>query len=70
MDPAHFTTAPSLSWSAFLKLTKVKLELMIDPDMSMFIDKSLIGVYIVKSHTHMPKQIILSVLIIILCLNF
>ena len=42
-DPPHFTTAPSLSWAACLKITKVKLELMTDPDMSMFFDKSLIG---------------------------
>ena len=43
LDPAHFMTAPSLSWSACLKKTKVKLELLTDPDMSMFIDKSLLG---------------------------
>ena len=43
LDPAHFMTAPSLSWSACLKLTKVKLELLTDADMSMFIDLSLIG---------------------------
>ena len=45
LDPAHFMTAPSLSWSACLKLTKVKLERLTDPDMSMFIDMSLIGGY-------------------------
>merc|ERR1711954_227395 len=43
LDPAHFMTAPSLSWSACLKKTKVKLELLTDPDMEMFIDKSLLG---------------------------
>merc|ERR1711892_677279 len=43
LDPSHFMTVPSLSWSACLKKTKVKLELLTDPDMSMFIDKSLIG---------------------------
>ena len=36
LDPAHFM-------SACLKKTKVKLELLTDPDMSMFIDKSLLG---------------------------
>ena len=45
LDPAHFMTAPSLSWAACLKLTKVKLDLLTDPDMSMFIDMSLIGGY-------------------------
>ena len=36
-------TAPSLSWAACLRKTKVKLELMTDPDMIIFIDKSLLG---------------------------
>ena len=40
LDPAHIMTAPSLSWFACLKLTKVKLELITDPDMSMFIDRT------------------------------
>ena len=34
LDPAHFMTAPSISWAACLKLTKVKLELLTDIDMS------------------------------------
>ena len=43
VDPAHFMIAPSLSWAACLRKTRVKLELLTDPDMTMFIDKSLIG---------------------------
>ena len=43
LDPAHFLTAPSLSWAACLRKTGVSLELITDPDMSMFIDKSLLG---------------------------
>ena len=43
LDPVHFYTAPSLSWSACLKYTGVKLELPTCPDMSMFFDKGLIG---------------------------
>ena len=43
LDPAHFLTAPSLSWTACLRKTGVSLELMTDPDMSMFIDMSLLG---------------------------
>ena len=43
LDPAHFLTAPSLSWSAFLKYTAVKLELSTDPDMNIFFDQGLIG---------------------------
>ena len=40
LDPAQFMTAPSLSWSACLRETKVNLELLTDPNMSMFIDNS------------------------------
>ena len=43
LDPAHFLTAPSLSWSACLKYTGVKLELPTCPTMSMFFDRGLIG---------------------------
>ena len=43
LDPAHFCTAPSLSWSAALKYTKVQLELPSDPNINMFIDKGLVG---------------------------
>ena len=43
MDPAHFITAPGLSWTACLKLTKVQLELLRDPDMVMFIDMTMNG---------------------------
>ena len=33
LDPAHFYTAPRLAWKAFLKKTKIRLELLLDPDM-------------------------------------
>ena len=39
LDPAHFITAPGLSWGVFLKMTGVKLELMTDLDMNLFIDR-------------------------------
>ena len=31
--PSHYLSAPALSWDAMLNMTKVKLELIIDPDM-------------------------------------
>ncbi|MES9880482.1 MAG: hypothetical protein ABW185_06320, partial [Sedimenticola sp.] len=34
LDPAQFVTSPGLSWSAALKMTKCKLELITDPNMS------------------------------------
>ena len=51
LDPAHFTTAPGLSWAACLRKTKVRLELMPDPDMSIYNDMSLLeGVSGVLNH--------------------
>ena len=38
LDPAHFSTAPGLSWSAALMYTKIELEIPTDPDMHMFFD--------------------------------
>ena len=43
LDPAHFLTAPGLSWVACLKMTRVQLELFTDPDISIFINISIIG---------------------------
>ena len=43
LDPAHFLTAPSLSWIAALKFTRVKLEIIKDVDMSLFIDEAVVG---------------------------
>ena len=43
LDPAHFCTAPSLSWTAALKFTKQELEIPLDPDMHMMFDKGLRG---------------------------
>ena len=37
--PSHYLSAPGLSWDAILKMTKVKLELIIDPDMYIFFEK-------------------------------
>ena len=51
LDPAHFSTAPGLSWSAALKYTKIKLELFTDPDMNLFIDNGLIGgISLISNH--------------------
>lgn len=39
LDPAHYYTTPGLAWDAFLKLTKVKLSLLTDINMVLFIER-------------------------------
>ena len=36
-DPAWYFSAPGLAWDAALKITKVQLELLSDPDMLLMI---------------------------------
>jgi hypothetical protein len=43
LDPAHYFTAPGLSWDAMLKNTKTKLELITDIDMLHFFKKGIRG---------------------------
>lgn len=43
LDPAHYVTAPSLTYDAALKFTKIKLERLMDQDMYLFVEKSIRG---------------------------
>ena len=43
LDPAYFVSAPGLAWQAWLKKTEVKLELLIDYDMLLMIEKGIRG---------------------------
>ena len=43
LDPCHYFISPGLSWDAMLKMTNIKLELMIDVDMYLFIEKGMRG---------------------------
>ena len=43
LDPCHYFTSPGLSWDVMLKMTNIKLELMIDVDMYQFIEKGMRG---------------------------
>lgn len=42
-DPAHYYTSPGLAFSAMLKLTGVKLDLLDDPEMILFFEKAIRG---------------------------
>ena len=52
LDPIHFYTAPSLSWSAGLKFTNVKLEIPNDIKMHLFFDQGLRGGISMVSHPY------------------
>ena len=43
LDPAHYFTAPGLSWDACLKMTNIELELLSDPDMLLMFEKCIRG---------------------------
>ncbi|KAK3727479.1 hypothetical protein QZH41_006420 [Actinostola sp. cb2023] len=43
LDPAWYYTSPGLAWDAALKLTKVNLELISDPDIHLMIEKGIRG---------------------------
>ena len=43
LDPTKFLSAPGLAWQATLKKTKVKLDLLIDIDMLLMLEKSIRG---------------------------
>ena len=43
LDPAHYFTAPGLSWDACLKITVVELELLTDPDMLLMWERCIRG---------------------------
>ena len=43
LDPAHFYMAPGLAWKACLKKTKIKVELLLDPDMLLMFEQGIRG---------------------------
>ena len=43
LDPCRYFTSLGFSWDAMLKMTNIKLELMIDVDMYQFIEKGMSG---------------------------
>mgnify|MGYP002803518054 CR=1 FL=1 len=43
LDRSHYVTLASFAWDAMLKMTKVKLELLTDPDMYLFYEQGIRG---------------------------
>ena len=51
-DPAWYFSAPTLAWDATLKITKVQLELLSDPDMLLMIESGFRCGIATISHRH------------------
>ena len=43
LDPAHFCAAPGLAWKACLRKTRIRLELLLDPDMLLMFERGIRG---------------------------
>ena len=52
LDPAHYYTAPGMSWDAALKMTNVNLELITDINQYKFIEKGIRGGISMISHRY------------------
>jgi hypothetical protein len=52
LDPAHYVSAPGLSWDAFLKRSGKEIELVSDMDMFQFFEKGMRGGTSYIGHRH------------------
>ena len=60
LDPCHYFTAPGLAWDASLKMTGIKLELLTDYDMHLFIEKGLRGGNSMIAHRSLALEATIS----------
>ena len=58
LDPCYYFSSAGLHWDAILKMTGIKLELISDIDMHLFIEKGMRGgmSYISKSHSKVNNK--------------
>ena len=58
LDPSHYFSSPGLSWDAILKMTGIKLELISNTDMHLFIEKGMRGgiSYISKRYSKIDEN--------------
>ena len=56
IDPRHSYTLPGFSWQAMLKLTKIELELISDPDMYLFLMDTIRGGISVCNKKHVKAD--------------
>ena len=52
LDPVWYFSAPGIAWDAALKITKVQLELLSDPDILLMIESGITGGIATISHRH------------------
>ena len=52
LNPAHFYTLPGFTWCACLKKTKIRLELLTDPDMLLMFEHGIRGGITQVVHKH------------------
>ena len=52
LDPAHSWTVPGFAWNGALKMSKVDLELITDPDTFLFFENSIRGGISTVSHRY------------------
>ena len=56
LDPCHYYTIPGLSFDASLKMTKIELELLCDPEQFLFVENSIRERVTVVSHRHATEN--------------